>query len=235
MKVTRGLLKYNKAKSRVGEAISGIEAGVLEGLYRHSQHPKVLRARAKQRKFRIQRAGTNPYRAAINDQNRLINTAAKATTAVQNPGATIADTAKWAAENPGLAAGTGLNYTLVASSLAAGNPAAAARFQAIPFAPSGHIIDQKLQKLVPVYKDMTTDLGSAVGALTSPIRDITSREIASVGKIMTATGQPEDFEAVSRLIQRTGRKVIKVGDQIVDLGKLVVKFPKRPTPNLSYI
>ena len=234
MKVTRGLLGYNRLKSRIGEAASKVEAGILEGLYQNQRHPKVLRARAKQRKFRILRAGTNPYRAAINDQNKLVGAAARATTAVQNPGATIADTARWAAENPGLAAGTGLNYTLVASSLAAGNPAAAARFQAIPFAPSGHIIDQKLQKLVPVYKDMTTDLGSAVGALTSPIRDITAKELASVGKILTASGQPEDFEAVSRLVQRTGHKVVRVGDQIVDLGKLAIGFPKRQIPNIKY-
>lgn len=231
MKLTRGLVRYNKFKSRVGEQVAGIKAGILEGLYQNPNHPKVLRARAEQRGLRILRAGTTPYRAAINDQNRIVNTAAKVTTAVQNPGSTIADTARWAAENPGLAAGTATNYALVGSALASGNPALAARYQAFPFAPVGYKVDKVAQKVIPIYEEITADLGSAVGTLTNPIRDITGKEMLSVGRFLTGTALPGDFEIVSNMVNRTGNGVVKVGNKVFDLGKMVTRTLK-PKPQI---
>ena len=232
MKITRGFLGLQKAKSKVKEAVAGVQAGVLEGLYRNPGHPKVTRARAKQRIFRIQRSGTNPYRAAIDNQNKLIEMTARGKTALQNPGTSVAEGIKWVAENPGAAVGGAVNAVGVGAAAAAGNPALAGIIQATPLMPGGAILDQQLQRRFPKYKSVLQGLGKGADVVTSPIRDISSNEILSVGRVLSGSAFPGDFQAAGGMFRRSGDRVKQAGHRIINRGKALFRRKPAASPQL---
>jgi hypothetical protein len=218
--ITKGFLGYRRASNRLNEGIAAIKSGALESLYQSSNHPKVLRAKAKQRYFRIQRAGTKPYRQAIEDQNKLINGVAKAQTMVSNPGNTVADGIVWSAKNPGAAVGTAINYGGVAAALGAGNPGLAARIQVTPIMPAAAAVDQAAQKAFPWWKKAVTRAGQSAEAVTEPIRGLSMEELQSLGRVLQGTPLPGDSalggQAISRVGEKGGKLLIRVGEKIFE-------------------